>query len=132
VDTVGSGYTIGATSTGLTGATTTAFNVTPAAASKLVITTQPPSSVAANSGFGLVVSVEDPYGNVVTGDAGSVTLVLATNPGGATLGGILTVSISDGEATFSGLTLNKPAQGYKLKATSTGLTTATTDAITVT
>ena len=36
-------------------------------------------------------------------------MALANNPGGATLGGTLTATASDGVATFSGLTLNKAA-----------------------
>ena len=55
------------------------------------MTTQPPASVTAGSGFGLVVTAEDGFGNVDPTFTGSVTLALANNPGGATLGGTLTV-----------------------------------------
>ena len=42
--------------------------MTPAAASQVVITQQPPASVTAGSGFGLQAAIEDAYGNVETAD----------------------------------------------------------------
>jgi hypothetical protein len=128
----GSGYTLTASSGGLTAATTSGVTVTPAAASKLVITTQPPSRVTPGLGFGLAVAVEDPFGNVVTSFTGTVSLALAKNPGGSTLGGTVTVTVINGVATFSGLILRKAGSGYTLTATTKGLTSATTDAFTVT
>ena len=56
------------------------------------MTTQPPASVIAGIGFGLVVTAEDAFGNVDPTFTGIVTLALASNPGGATLGGTLTVT----------------------------------------
>ncbi|MBX9585033.1 MAG: PKD domain-containing protein, partial [Gemmataceae bacterium] len=53
-----------------------------------------------------------------------VTLALAANPGGATLGGTRTVNAVGGVATFANLTLNRVAAGYTLRATSPGLTEA--------
>ena len=75
----------------------------------------------AGSGFGLTVEAEDSSGNLVTSFNGTVTVALASNPGGATLGGTLTVTASAGVATFSGLTLTKAASGYTLAVTSSGL-----------
>ncbi len=98
----------------------------------LVVTTEPPISVTAGSGFSLKVSAEDDLGNVDPGFSGQVTLTLANNPGNSTLGGTLTVTASQGVATFSNLTLNKAGTGYKLQATSLGLRNATTDAFSVT
>ena len=112
--------------------TTTYTSLTPAVATHLAVTTEPPSSVTAGGGFGLKVSVEDPYGNVVTGYAGSVIIALSSNPGGSTLGGTLTETAASGVATFSGLTLNKVGTGYTLKVSSGSLTTATTSGIAVT
>ena len=62
VDQAGSGYTIQVTTSdnSLPPVSTTAFNVTAAAASQLVITQQPPASVTAGVPFGLSVVVEDP------------------------------------------------------------------------
>ena len=126
------GYTLSVSSSGLAGSTTAALTVTPAAATQLVITQQPPASVALNTGFGLIVVIEDAFGNVVTSANNTVTLALANNPTGAKLGGTLSVKAKNGVATFTGLTLNKRGSGYTIKVSSTGLTGATTTAITVT
>ena len=127
-----SGYTLQVSASGLGGATTSAIAVTPAVPAQLAITEQPPASVTAGSGFGLQASIEDAYGNVVTTDAAAVTVALANNPGGATLGGTLSATASSGVATFSGLTLTRAASGYNLQASSSGLTSATTGAVNVT
>ena len=76
-----------------------------------MVTQQPPASVTAGSGFGLTVQAEDGSGNLITSFNGTVTVALANNPGGATLGGTLSVQASGGVATFSGLTLNKAVVG---------------------
>ena len=52
----------------------------------LDVTTQPPASVTAGSGFGLSVTAEDSSGAVDTSFTGTVTVALLNNPGGATLG----------------------------------------------
>jgi hypothetical protein len=123
-------YSLLVNSTGLAGAMTNSFTVSAGAATQLVVTAQPPS-VTAGAGFGLTVTAEDPFGNVDPSFAGSVALALASNPGGATLGGALTATAAGGVATFSGLTLNSLGTGYTLKATSTGLAAATTNAFDV-
>ena len=68
----------------------------------LVVTAQPPASVTAGTGFGLTVTAEDNSGNVDTSFNGTVTVAMASNPGGATLGGTLTATAQNGVATFSG------------------------------
>ena len=129
--TAASSYTIVISSTGLADATTTAVNVSAATASQVVITQQPPASVIANKGFGLQATIEDPYGNIETSDNAGVTVALASNPGGATLGGTLSANASEGVANFSALTLDSVGSGYTLQVSSSGLTSATTDPITV-
>ena len=130
--TAASGYTLVVYSTGLSEAVTSAIAVTPLTASQVGITQQPPSSVTAGSGFGLQAAIEDQYGNVVTTASGTVTVALANNPGGATLGGTLTATTSQGVATFSGLTLTTASTGYTLAVSSSGLSGSTSSAITVT
>jgi streptogramin lyase len=125
------GYTLQASASGVGSATTSAITVTPAAASQLVITAQPPASVKLNSPFGLKASIEDAYGNVVTTANNMVKVSFANNPTGATLGGMLTVTASQGVATFSGLSINKVGSGYTLRVTSSGLSSAVTSAINV-
>src|SRR5205807_5902323 len=105
--------------------------VTAAAATQLVVTTQPPGTVTAGNAFTVVIKAEDPYGNVDLTFGGSETIALTANPGGSSLGGTLTVSASSGVATFSTLTLNKVGSGYALQTTSTGLNSASTNAFDV-
>jgi hypothetical protein len=132
LDKAATGYTLLVSATGLAGATTAAINVTPAAASQLVVSSQPPSSVLVGSGFGLVVTAEDPFDNVDTNFGGSVAVALLNNPGSATLGGTPSVTAEKGVATFSGLTLNEPGIGYTLSVSSSGLSAATTNPFNVT
>ncbi len=75
------GYALVA-SAGLDGeGVTGAFAVTPAAASQVVVTQQPPSSVSTNSAFTVIAAIEDQYGNIVTSANGAVTIAIGTNPG---------------------------------------------------
>src|SRR5262249_50819889 len=91
---------------GFTSVPSSSIVVSPAAATKLVIPTQPPSSVVVNAGFGFTAAVEDAYGNVVTSASNSVSIALASNPTGARLSGTTKVTASHGLATFTGLSLN--------------------------
>ena len=126
------GYELRATASGLAPVSTSAFGVAPAAASQLVVSAQPPSSVTAGQPFGLGVTVEDRFGNVETGYTGSVTVAISTNPGAAKLGGTLTAAVDQGIATFTGLTLDQPGTGYILQATAPNLPAVTTAALDVT
>ncbi len=127
----GTGYTLKATSGGVTLATSGGFDVTAGQATRLVASTEPPGSIAAANAFGLTVKAEDPNGNVDSTFSGPVTVALAANPGDGTLGGTLTVDASGGVATFIGLTLNAAGTGYALQASSSGLASATTSPINV-
>ena len=60
-----SGDTLHASSSLPGSVTTSPFSVAAAAATQLAVTTEPSSIVTAGSGFGLVVTAEDPYGNPV-------------------------------------------------------------------
>ena len=79
----------------------TAFTINPAAASKLVFTTQPGTTVAGSSiSPAVVVTVEDTYGNTVTGFNGGVTIGSGTT---SFTGGTLSVNAVAGVATFSAI-----------------------------
>src|SRR5438132_4879778 len=78
---VGTGYTFTAAATGLTGATSTAFNIGVGAAAKLVFTVQPSTAVAGAAITPAVqVTVQDAQGNIVTTATTSITLAIGTNP----------------------------------------------------
>ena len=103
----------------------------PNSASKLVVTTSPPATVAAGVGFGLTVTAETSTNAVASNFSGTVTLSLVSNPGGSTLGGQVTAVAVNGVATFSGLTLNNVGTGYTLIATTANGLSVTTSSFNV-
>ena len=125
----GTGYAIQASDSGLTAGTSNAFNVVAATTSQMVVSV--PNPVSAGVAFTVTVTAEDRFGNVATSFKNNITIALTTNPGGSTLSGTLTHAATNGVATFSSLTLNKPASGYVIRATSSGLTAASSSAFAV-
>jgi dUTPase len=126
IGTLGTGYTLQATASGLTSVATGGVDVSAAGiANQLLVTIQPPNTVTAGQGFGLVVKAVDSFGTVDTSFQGSVSISLGNNPAGGVLGGILTASAVNGVATFSGLTLNESG-AYLLSVSGNGWLTSTT------
>ncbi len=127
----GAGYELAASSTGLTGATSGAFNISAGAAANLAFTTQPPATVEGNVTIAPVaVTILDAYGNVVTSATNTVTMAIGKNPwqspfaSGGTLSGTPSVPAVAGIATFSTLSIDRPGQGYTLTASATNLSGA--------
>ncbi|MGP8163288.1 MAG: beta strand repeat-containing protein, partial [Acidimicrobiales bacterium] len=114
--------TLSASSSGLYSATATT-TISPAAASKLVYTTSPPTPVEVGTKFSVVVAEEDVYGNTETSDS-STALSLSIS------GGFSCSStpshVTTGVATYAGCSYTT-ADGstYTLTASSPGLTSAT-------
>jgi hypothetical protein len=126
VNKAANGYNLLVSSLGLSAATSSSFSVLAGAATQLVFSASPPANVTSAAPFGMTLKAEDAQGNPVSSFTGVVTVSLATNPGGSSLGGTLTAKASGGVAIFTGLTLNTAATGYKLQASTSGLSTATT------
>jgi subtilase family serine protease len=129
----GNGYTLTVSSGTLKGTTSNTFNVTPAGTH--LFFSQQPTSVAAGASIAPAVTVEvlDFNNNVVTTDnSDKITLAISANPGGGTLSGTTSLTVSSGIATFSGLSINKTGTGYTLQATSGALTAATSSPFNVT
>src|SRR5512134_1424488 len=132
IDEAGAGYTLTASATGLTGATSTPFTITPGAATQLAFTVQPSSAVAGAAITPAVqVTARDAFGNTATTFAGTVTVAIGTNPGGGALSGTSTVAASAGVATFPNLSINRTGAGYTLTAAATGLAGATSNAFNI-
>src|SRR5204863_790460 len=93
INKAGAGYTLIAAASGLNGATSAGFNITPGAATQLVVTAQP-SDVTAGAAItpAVQVTARDAQGNTATGFTGNVTAALGTNPGGGILSGTTTVA----------------------------------------
>src|SRR5205814_987471 len=101
INRTGTGYTLTGAATGLTGATSAAFNITPGAARQLVFTVQPTNATAGAAISPAVrVTARDAQGNTATGFAGNVTVAIGANPGGGTLSGTATAAAVAGVATF--------------------------------
>src|SRR5207253_3894092 len=122
LDKTGTGYWLTATAAGLSTATSSSFNITPAAATQLAFDIQPGTTIAGHQISPAVkIRALDAFGNVATGFTGAVSVALGANPGGATLGGTTPVVAVSGVATFFDLSVNKTGTGYTLTASATGL-----------
>ncbi len=132
ITTLGTGYTLVASSAGVTGATSGPFNIVAGAATQLTFSVQPTQTTAGVSITPAVkVTALDGLGNVATSYAGNVTVAIGVNPGGGTLSGTKTIAAVAGVATFSTLSIDKSATGYTLGASAGGLTGATSSAFTI-
>ncbi len=89
----------------LAAATSNNIVISPAAASQLAVITQPSLTATAGVAFGTqpVVYVEDPYGNLETGDNATQVTVTSLPLGSGPLLGTTTVTVSGGIATFTNL-----------------------------
>ncbi|HEY3319548.1 MAG TPA: PKD domain-containing protein [Planctomycetota bacterium] len=132
INKVGSGYTLNAAATSLTGATSMGFDITPGAANRVTFLVQPADAVAGVAITPAVqVVIQDAFGNTVTGSSADVSVAIGTNPGGGTLSGIKTVAASSGIATFGPLSIQKVGTGYTLSAACGSLTSATSAAFSI-
>lgn len=121
---VGNGYTLAATSQGLTSSVSQAFDVPAGAPTQLVFDVQP-TNVYPDQTFDPVVRVAilDSLGNRVTNATNPVSLVIGDNPNGGTLSYGGPVTPINGYASFAVHirgTLNF-GSGYSLIASSPGL-----------
>jgi len=126
--------------TTITSATQTE-TVNAAAASQLVVTTQPSASTVAGVAFATqpVVKIEDAFGNVVTNGAdATVSVALTLTTGTGSLTGTATMSAVNGVADFTGKGLNINLVGTNKVLTATATvaagvkTTTTSPAFTIT
>ena len=120
------------TGSGLTSPTSVPIVVSPAAASKLMVLTEPSPTATAGGPFAIQPVIEelDQYGNLETGDSSTpVTVTLASGTG--PVQGTATATVTKGVATFTGLADNRTGT-TTLKFSSGTLTSAISAPITVT
>jgi hypothetical protein len=94
-------------------------------ADHVIFLTQPTATPAGGTISSFVVEVVDQFGNLVNSDStDSVTLSIGVDPSGgtATLSGTLTLTFTNGVATFTDLSIDTAGTGYTLHATASGLT----------
>ena len=132
ITTVGTGYTLVASSPGLSSGTSTAFEVTPAPWGRLVVITNPGSTVIAGTTLpSVAVQAVDAFGNVATEFTGTVSVALNATSG-AVLGGTTVATATSGVARFTDLKVSKVGTGYVLSFAAAGLTSTTTTPFAVT
>jgi hypothetical protein len=131
LDRAGEGYRLVATSGSLASAPTEPVAVTAAAATRIVVVTEPPATVTAGAAFTIAVEAHDPYGNTDLAFIGSIGLALVSGPDGASLGGEVAREASAGVVVFDDLWVDRAGAGYVLEATGYGLAPATTRAFSV-
>lgn len=133
--TIQTSYTLTASSTGLSGATSATFDVVSASGSpvKLAIQTHP-AGAQAGVAFGTqpVVVIQDANSAIVASASNLITLTIKAGSGtaAATISNAIIQAVS-GVAAFSTTTIDKAGTGYVITATATGLVSADTTAFTV-
>jgi hypothetical protein len=133
INNAGAGYTLRASYGALPTKDSDPFEVRASVPARLSFQVEPPATVTAGAAItpDLVVRILDANNNVVVTSSDTVTLVIGSNPGGATLSGTAAVAAVNGVATFSGLSLDRAATGYTLIAQRSGVTPDTTAAFDV-
>lgn len=114
---VGSGYRLRARSQGLVEAISEEFDATYGAAAALRFVSVPSTGTSGSPLTpDVLVAIEDGFGNRVLNAAGTISIALASSPGG-TLSGTVSAPLANGLATFSNLVITGAGSGYTLRAT---------------
>jgi sugar lactone lactonase YvrE len=118
IDKAASGYTLTASSSSVTGAASSSFTVMAGPASSLAILTQPATVTVRATIAALRVVVHDAFGNAVVSPSQTVNIGIASGTGspGAALAGPTSQNTINGEVTFTALSVDRPADGYRLTA----------------
>lgn len=120
VSAVGTGYTLTAAASSLTGTTSAAFNITAIGPpATLAFLAQPGNVVAGATMAAFTVAVTDAGGAVVTSD--NSRLVTISLPGVSLGSGTATRQVVNGVATFNDIVLARAGTGFALSATAAAL-----------
>jgi hypothetical protein len=132
VNKAATGYALAASTSGLTGATSSTFNIAVGPAASLSFRLQPtPSGPGATMAPSVQVAIVDSQGNILTQATTPVSLALGTNPTGAVLSGGAARTPVNGVATFPGLSIDRVGAGYTLLASAGTLPVATSHPVSV-
>ncbi len=129
LDTSGT-YTLGAGDGALSGTISGNVVISAASATQVVFQSVPSSGGAGLALPSVIAAIEDQFGNVATTDSSTVTIVVASGPGGFANGSTTSVAAVNGIATFNNLILNKTGT-YTLSAADGTLAGATSSNISV-
>ena len=131
-NTTATSETLTVTDSGSLTAATLGLTVNPFTATKVVFAVQPTSGTAGTALTSFRVQLQDTYGNNVTTTGTTISLAIGTNPGTSTLSGTTSTTTSGGLINFTTVSLNKSGTGYTLVASSSGLTSATSNTFNIT
>ena len=131
INAIGNGYTLQASSDGVSTPASIGIDVTLIPAASLEVTTQPQPPVPVNQGFSLKVTALDVNGDADPDFHGNVSVAITGSPGSPILAGTTDGDGQRRSGEFSGLTLDTVGN-YTLDVTSTGLSPVTTGTIGVT
>jgi invasin-like protein/Big-like domain-containing protein/calcineurin-like phosphoesterase family protein len=132
IDKIGTGYTLGAAAAGLSGTTSTAFNIVVGSAAQLAFFAQPSGTTGGATLAAVQVEIQDAGGNRVTTAGNSISLAFGTNVNAGTLSGTTPQAASSGVATFNDLSIDSAGTGYTLAASATGLSGAASTTFNIT
>ncbi|HYC30989.1 MAG TPA: PKD domain-containing protein, partial [Gemmatimonadales bacterium] len=139
IDKQGNGYTLIASSPGLTQVTSVGFAINRGPAAKLAFTAQPSGGSPGGVFPGQPsIAVQDAGGNLINSGPGSgSSITLTIEAGTGTAGAALTcnanpLNASNGVATFANCRINLAGIGYRLRATSGALAVAVSDLFDIT
>jgi hypothetical protein len=125
ISTGGNGYQLQFSATGLSAATSSAFNVTAAPVRTLALATQPLGAAPAAAFTTQPVVQVRSNGVLDASDNSTVvtaTILAGSGTAGATLGGTATATVVGGVATFSNLAIDLAGTSYQLRFTASGVT----------
>ena len=134
VGTPGTNYRLTFAASGVTPVVSTVFTVTHAPASQLVWVTQPLGGNMTGEDLAgqPVLQLKDQYGNIATSDSSSIITAHIASGAGGTISNV-TATAAAGVVTFTHLQLvGTPGVSYKFNFTTASLTSADSNAITVT
>jgi len=104
----------------------------PSTALQLAFAVQPSNAIAGVAIDPVItVAIQHESGDLAPDATNVVTLAIATNAGGGTMTGTLSVPAVNGIATFTNLRIDKAGAGYTLKAEATGPLGATSNPFTI-
>jgi RHS repeat-associated protein len=122
---IGGTYTFSANDGSLTGATSGSVTFNAAGVGQVVFWRVPPSGLAGQAlSPSLTVAVEDNFGNIITSNNSTVSLSIASGPGGFDSASTTSVAAVNGIATFTNLILDTTG-GYTIQANDGTLGSAT-------
>jgi Regulator of Chromosome Condensation (RCC1) repeat protein len=122
VTVIGSNLRFVARAPGLASAISTAFEVRSGPAVKLAFTRTPNvARIGSAISPSITVEAQDAGGYRSTESPHLVSLSFAENPAGASLSGTLEVTTTNGIAVFQDVKVDKPGQGYRLRASTAAL-----------